>query len=636
MLRIVLMHACEEFPMKPARFAAVAALLLCAGLTHAQIVITSNTTIAPGDPAYQNQDIVVHGCTVTINGAQNFTSLTIERNESNAPGIVTHDATFSSGGVNGMFITLAGDLFIQGADKGGLVASKIDVSAKGFPKGQGPGTAPEAGMSNGLMPAGGSYAGEGGVGENASTNPFDWTGLFPGTCYGSLTTPTEHGSGSGTKTILTNVNGAAGGGAIHLDVAGNALIEGAVIADGEGGIAGGAGGSIFLLCNDLSGNGTIRSQGGTAFGSLSGGGGGGGRVAIVCDISSFDGTMTAPGGNTQTVFVPTGSGGAGTVYLRQGKLQPQVVVDNAGAGTSQSYGATQLEGDVTFAANVIVRNHARVGPRRESTTPLHWTIDGSLSIDATSLVGAAGRGPRPAPTGNGGPGNSTGDHTAGGGGHGGAGGHGNSPFSVFGIAGIAHGDANAPISFGGAGGTSSNGRYTWGGGAFRLTTSGPITVDGAISADGAGRNPEDQVPHSGGGAGGSVWIEAPSISGPGFIYARGGNAGLGQGGGGGGGRIRIDVCDSGIAQANISVDGGAHAGTGATDGNPGTIVTTTPTTDWNGDGVVNSTDVSDFINDWFTDQAKGSLLTDFNHDGVSNSTDVSDFINAWFDQEPAC
>ncbi len=27
--------------------------------------------------------------------------------------------------------------------------------------------------------------------------------------------------------------------------------------------------------------------------------------------------------------------------------------------------------------------------------------------------------------------------------------------------------------------------------------------------------------------------------------------------------------------------------------------------DWNGDGVSNSTDVSDFINSWFSDQATG-------------------------------
>lgn len=59
--------------------------------------------------------------------------------------------------------------------------------------------------------------------------------------------------------------------------------------------------------------------------------------------------------------------------------------------------------------------------------------------------------------------------------------------------------------------------------------------------------------------------------------------------------------------------------------------------DWNGDGLSNSTDVSEFINDWFLDQVMGTLETDFDHNGVSNSTDVSEFINAWFvDQTTGC
>lgn len=52
--------------------------------------------------------------------------------------------------------------------------------------------------------------------------------------------------------------------------------------------------------------------------------------------------------------------------------------------------------------------------------------------------------------------------------------------------------------------------------------------------------------------------------------------------------------------------------------------------DFNHDGVVNSTDVSDFINQWFADQAGGTLVSDYNGDGTVNSTDVSDLINAWF------
>jgi len=53
--------------------------------------------------------------------------------------------------------------------------------------------------------------------------------------------------------------------------------------------------------------------------------------------------------------------------------------------------------------------------------------------------------------------------------------------------------------------------------------------------------------------------------------------------------------------------------------------------DWNDDGVVNSTDVSEFINSWFTDQVEGTFIADFDDNGVVNSTDVSEFINAWFE-----
>ncbi len=54
--------------------------------------------------------------------------------------------------------------------------------------------------------------------------------------------------------------------------------------------------------------------------------------------------------------------------------------------------------------------------------------------------------------------------------------------------------------------------------------------------------------------------------------------------------------------------------------------------DWDHNGIVNSTDVGEFINDWFVDQAEGTLVTDFDGNGVVNSTDVGEFINAYFEQ----
>jgi len=57
--------------------------------------------------------------------------------------------------------------------------------------------------------------------------------------------------------------------------------------------------------------------------------------------------------------------------------------------------------------------------------------------------------------------------------------------------------------------------------------------------------------------------------------------------------------------------------------------------DFNDDGVVNSTDVGEFINSWFEDQVNGTLLTDWDGNGVVNSTDVSSFINTWFEDTAA-
>jgi len=53
--------------------------------------------------------------------------------------------------------------------------------------------------------------------------------------------------------------------------------------------------------------------------------------------------------------------------------------------------------------------------------------------------------------------------------------------------------------------------------------------------------------------------------------------------------------------------------------------------DWDQSGGVNSTDVGAFVNDWFIDQANGTLNADVNANAVTNTTDVSDFVNAYFE-----
>jgi hypothetical protein len=51
--------------------------------------------------------------------------------------------------------------------------------------------------------------------------------------------------------------------------------------------------------------------------------------------------------------------------------------------------------------------------------------------------------------------------------------------------------------------------------------------------------------------------------------------------------------------------------------------------DWNGDDVVNSTDISAFITAWLASVQGATPAADFNEDGAVNSTDISAFITAW-------
>ncbi len=114
-------------------------------------------------------------------------------------------------------------------------------------------------------------------------------------------------------------------------------------------------------------------------------------------------------------------------------------------------------------------------------------------------------------------------------GHGGDGGDGYS-----GAGGVSYGSVTNPTTLG------SGNYYSAGGGAIKLTANGTgtINIDGTVSANGG----YPSSTSGGGGAGGSIWINAPSgtIDGTGTISANGGDGYLNNSrGGGGGGRIAI-------------------------------------------------------------------------------------------------
>ncbi len=116
------------------------------------------------------------------------------------------------------------------------------------------------------------------------------------------------------------------------------------------------------------------------------------------------------------------------------------------------------------------------------------------------------------------------------------GGRGGDP-SSHGLAGSAYGDFALADQIGSGGGSSSNSTGGRGGGRVQLTVAHSARIDGRVSANGMPASVWSSF-CGGGGSGGSIYIEAGTLSGDGSIQANGGGTN-GPGGGGGGGRIAL-------------------------------------------------------------------------------------------------
>src|SRR5882724_9336534 len=116
----------------------------------------------------------------------------------------------------------------------------------------------------------------------------------------------------------------------------------------------------------------------------------------------------------------------------------------------------------------------------------------------------------------------------------------------------------------GSGGGAGSGPGGPGGGVIRLEIGGLLRLDGGISANGA----KALNPHSGGGAGGGIFLSAQTFSGAGSASADGGAGESPDGGGGGGGRIAVYFATN---QFTGSIS--AHGGASAIYGGAGTIYT---------------------------------------------------------------
>jgi len=112
-----------------------------------------------------------------------------------------------------------------------------------------------------------------------------------------------------------------------------------------------------------------------------------------------------------------------------------------------------------------------------------------------------------------------------------------------------------------------------GGGLIRIIApTGTVVVDGSITADGqAGDWQLANEYNSGGGAGGSVFIQAMNVEGTGIIRAQGGRAVTAvyssSGGSGGGGRVAVYYDELTLPVGNIT----APSGSGPVPGSAGTV-----------------------------------------------------------------
>lgn len=491
-------------------------------------IFTASETITAANTQWEGYDIVIRGATVAIDGQHTFASVTVEHNGANV-GVLTHTANTVNNGVQGMWLTVTGNMTIEGAGAG-FGASKLSVDAKGYPGGLGDGAGQPAATASG-----GSHGGAGG-----------WsTMVAPTGTYGDFQFPGMYGSGGG-KDSDANVTGGAGGGAVRLDVAGVLLVDGTISANGasyNGWQDGaGAGGSIRLSCGTVSGAGSIGADGGSASTSYSGAGGGG-RVSVETDNLVMPSTKIHCYGGTGYE-----SAGAGTVWIDAPSFaHPTLIIDNGGVASG---GITEIRDNLTIPGSLLVRNEGRIGPPRQHPN-LHLTVANDIQVLATGRITANGRGYASGT----GPGAGISAAQASGGSHGGAGG-----FSTLVFGADTYGDFHFADTMGSGGGADSDAGVPGGtgGGVLRITSMGPVTVDGLICANGNSYNGWQD----GAGAGGSVNLDCPSLSGAGAITADGGSASTSYGGAGGGGRVVVSTGNLQMPDSKIHCYGGTGYGSG--------------------------------------------------------------------------
>ena len=541
---------------------------------------TPDTWSGSAEPGADDDVTIVSGHTVTITAAEqkSIKSLTVA-------GTLTHSSNGTSDQSLRVDVNVTDDISIN---SGG----KIDVSGKGYSGGSGrAGYGPAAGGFAGDDRTSGGGGGGGGEGGDSSLGEL---GLISagGTCYGSISQPTAIGSGGGGTMNVAKLGGSGGGG-VKLTAVGTITITGSIMADGtdgeqDGGFqgrragGGGGGGSIWITAGTFAGAGTLSAVGGdTGSDQYAAGGGGAGRIAVSCTTKTFSGVLQAWGGSGNSWDRDGEDGGAGTEYVKVGS-SAMLTVDNNATSVNGTLGTWGSNADLATCSTIEILKCGRLKHAAGSGAGLTFTIpfltiDGYSAIDVTGC-GYAGATGSYATKGSGTGGGYSGYWNSGspprigaggGAGYGGLGGDAdpaNPPDrGAGGPGGTTYGSKEEPTHLGsGGGGTGASGsvpnKYGARGGGIVKLVINTLTLDGSIISDGGVGDIKAgfQMRYAtGGGSGGSVWVDATRLLGTGWLLARGGASGNGghDGGGGGGGRIALYYSGE-YDTNNISVLGG--------------------------------------------------------------------------------
>ncbi|MBN2330682.1 MAG: right-handed parallel beta-helix repeat-containing protein [Candidatus Aenigmarchaeota archaeon] len=379
-----------------------------------------------------------------------------------------------------------------------------------------------------------------------------WNGASYGAkVYGNASAPTSLGSGSGYS--CASGSGYKGASAIKLHAdAGDITVNGGIDMAGSSGAflyPRGAGGSIWLLGDVITGAGWLNASGG---GNTNDDGAGGGRMRLEYGSSmSLTGVIKVSGGRgsqksnygcsgTLTFTNNTWLGDwtlTGNIGLLGGDFGDGETINVLGDFNTNGFNIT-IYGDC-FGNNGNYK-HSICFNTTDEGKGVWINASGNITIDAvTEVIGYKGGFPTLV-----GPG----AHLNHGANHGGIGGGNTRPL---------YGSFMQPRSLGSGGGTATTG--VLGGSALKLQSdSGTVRVDGSIDMYAIGGSPYAR------GAGGSIWLSGHNITGTGVLNTSVGKSTNDDGGGGGRIALTGDIVEFNGTILNMGGGGSGVDGSGGT------------------------------------------------------------------------